>query len=95
MVLMSSNLDILLSQSSQLMVREAGNVTHLFDMNSIFAQSVAKDFIAYGTCLKTKFTFSVYEWNAPVVLSFGSQVLTVTVLTGFCVPWRNIIICLT
>jgi hypothetical protein len=66
------------------MMREAGNATDLFYVNSIFAQPIAEDFIAYGTCLKMKFTFFLYEWNAPFVLSFGSQVLRVTILTGRC-----------
>jgi hypothetical protein len=65
-------------------MREPGNTSDLFDINPIFAQLIAKDFIAYGTSLKTKFTFSLYEWNAPIVLSFGSQVVTVTILTGRC-----------
>lgn len=55
--------------SSLSMMREAGSATDLFDINSIFAQLIAQDFIAYGTCLKTKFTFSLYEWNALIVLS--------------------------
>jgi hypothetical protein len=40
-------------------MREAGNATDLFDINSIFAQLIAEDLIAYDTCLKTKFTFSL------------------------------------
>ena len=74
-ILEISSFSVMKILSSPSMMREAGSATDLFDINLIFAWSFAQDFIAYGTCLKTKFTFSLCEWNAPIVLSLWVRYL--------------------
>lgn len=74
-ILEISSFSVMKNLSWKSMTREAGSASDLFNISSIFVQSIAQDCITYGTCLKMKFSISLYEWNAWIVLSFGSQVL--------------------